>query len=74
MSKENIIVVSLFLVLALVGYFFGYLLAKIFGNNKLDDVIHLLGTLFIITTFYSNLKLKLFKYFNIKEEDNNNEN
>lgn len=70
MNKENFYVIILFVFLGLIGYIFGYLLSSFFDKNeKLQEVIHLLGALIVVTTFYSPLKTKLFKLLEI-EEDN----
>jgi hypothetical protein len=70
MSRANFYVILLFLFLAIVGYVFGYVLSSFFDKNEtLQEVIHLLGALIVVTTFYSSLKIKLFKLLNIEEEN-----
>lgn len=70
MNKENFYVIMLFIFLGIVGYIFGYILSSFFDKNEtLKEVIHLLGALIVVTTFYSPLKTKLFKILNIEEEN-----
>jgi hypothetical protein len=70
MSRANFYVILLFLFLAIVGYVFGYVLSSFFDKNEtLQEVIHLLGALIVVTTFYSSLKIKLFKLLKIEEEN-----
>ncbi|MCK9337902.1 MAG: hypothetical protein M0P43_08740 [Arcobacteraceae bacterium] len=70
MNKENFYVIVLFVFLGTVGYIFGYILSSFFDKNEtLKEVIHLLGALIVVTTFYSPLKTKLFKILKLEDEN-----
>jgi|GEM_PF-3135036 archaellum component FlaF (FlaF/FlaG flagellin family) len=72
MNKATIIIISLFIILSLVGYGFGYLLSTLVNvNPKIKEAIQFLTTFFVLTTFYSITKIKLFRYFNIEEHNEN---
>ncbi|MDY0365433.1 MAG: hypothetical protein GX118_04865 [Arcobacter butzleri] len=72
MNKENIIVISLFIFLSLVGYGVGYFISSFLNTNQtIKDAVHFLLIFAIITTFYSILKIKVFKYFKIEEKNEN---
>ncbi|MDY0320674.1 MAG: hypothetical protein RBR23_02960 [Arcobacteraceae bacterium] len=72
MSKATIIIIGLFISLSILGYGLGYLLSTLVNvNPKIKEAIQFLTTFFVLTTFYSMAKIKLFRYFNIEE---NNEN
>lgn len=69
MSKATIIIIGLFISLSLLGYGLGYLLSTLVNvNPKIKEAIQFLTTFFVLTTFYSMAKIKLFKYFNIEEK------
>lgn len=70
MNKATVIIIGLFIILSLVGYGFGYLLSTLVNvNPKIKEAIQFLTTFFVLTTFYSMSKIKLFKYFNIEENN-----
>ncbi|MEJ5168676.1 MAG: hypothetical protein WHU93_05885 [Arcobacteraceae bacterium] len=69
MSKATIIIIGLFISLSILGYGLGYLLSTLVNvNPKIKEAIQFLTTFFVLTTFYSMAKIKLFKYFNIEEK------
>lgn len=69
MSKATIIIIGLFISLSLLGYGLGYLLSTLVNvNPKIKEAIQFLTTFFVLTTFYSMAKIKLFRYFNIEEK------
>lgn len=69
MSKATIIIIGLFISLSLLGYGLGYLLSTLVNvNPKIKEAIQFLTTFFVLTTFYSMTKIKIFKYFNIEEK------
>lgn len=69
MSKATIIIIGLFIGLSLLGYGLGYLLSTLVNvNPKIKEAIQFLTTFFVLTTFYSMAKIKLFQYFNIEEK------
>lgn len=72
MNKATVIIISLFIILSLIGYGFGYLLSTLVNvNPKIKEAIQFLTTFFVLTTFYSITKIKLFRYFNIEEHNEN---
>jgi hypothetical protein len=69
MSKATIIIIGLFISLSLLGYGLGYVLSTLVNvNPKIKEAIQFLTTFFVLTTFYSIAKIKLFRYFNIEEK------
>ncbi|MGE4456577.1 MAG: hypothetical protein AB7E13_06555 [Arcobacteraceae bacterium] len=69
MSKATIIIIGLFISLSILGYGLGYVLSTLVNvNPKIKEAIQFLTTFFVLTTFYSIAKIKLFRYFNIEEK------